>query len=278
MAGGSKIRHYPGFFAATLVCLFSLYAPLVVVMGYSFNASQSITVWGGFSLRWYHEVFFGVESAKFKAAAWNSVTIATMAAVASTAIATAAALGMVRGGWFRGKALSFALLTMPIMVPEIVTAVATLIFFSAIGIVLGYSSIVIAHIVFCIPFAFLPIAARLQGIEPDYEEAAQDLYAGRGQVFRYVLLPLMAPGIIAGFLLAFIISLDDFIITNFIKGAGVETLPTAIFGAVKQGIKPNIMALSTLLLLVSVLFVSVSYVVGGLGNRGNRRPLGNDKD
>ncbi|MCE2521611.1 MAG: ABC transporter permease [Rhodobacteraceae bacterium] len=274
MARNSAVRHYPGFLSATLACLFILYAPLVVVMGYSFNASQSITVWGGFSLRWYHEVFVGTESAKFKSAAWNSVTIATAAAILSTSIATAAALGMVRGGWFRGKALSFALLTMPIMVPEIVTAVATLIFFSAIGLVLGYGSILIAHVVFCIPFAFLPIAARLQGIEPHYEEAAQDLYADRGQIFRHVLLPLMMPGVLAGFLLAFIISLDDFIITNFIKGSGVETLPTAIFGAVKQGIKPNIMALSTLLLLVSSLFVSVSYMVGSLGNRGGRSRSG----
>ncbi len=271
MTARKGVRHYPGFFPVTLICLFILYAPLLVVMGYSFNASQSITVWGGFSLRWYHEVFFGIESSKFKLAAWNSITIATVAAIVSTTVATAAAIGMVRGGWFRGKALSFALLTMPIMVPEIVTAVATLIFFSAIGLVLGYSSILIAHIVFCIPFAFLPIAARLQGIEPFYEEAAQDLYADRSRVFIHVLLPLMAPGILAGFLLAFIISLDDFIITNFIKGSGIETLPTAIFGAVKQGIKPNIMALSTLLLLVSGLFVSVSYVVGSLGNRGDSK-------
>ena len=153
------------------------------------------------------------------------------------------------------------------MVPEIVTAVATLVFFSAIGFTLGYFSIVVAHIVFCIPFAYLPIAARLEGIDGSYEEAAQDLYASRGQAFRRVLMPLMAPGILAGFLLAFIISLDDFIITNFIKGAGVETLPTAIFGSVKQGIKPNIMALSTLMLVVSVLVVTLSWLVGRYGEK-----------
>jgi spermidine/putrescine transport system permease protein len=155
---------------------------------------------------------------------------------------------------------------MPIMVPEIVTAVATLIFFSAIGFKLGYASILVAHIVFCIPFAYLPIAARLQGIEASFEEAAQDLYANRWQAFRYVLMPIMAPGILSGFLLAFIISLDDFIITNFIKGAGVETLPTAIFGSVKQGIKPNIMALSTLMLLFSIAVVTLSYFMGRSGN------------
>ena len=166
--------------------------------------------------------------------------------------------------------MSFALISLPIMVPEIVTAVATLIFFSAIGFTLGFSSILVAHIVFCIPFAYLPIAARLQGIEGVYEEAAQDLYASRGEAFRHVLMPLMAPGILSGFLLAFIISLDDFIITNFVKGAGIETLPTAIFGSVKQGIKPNIMALSTLMLMVSIVFVTISYLVGRSGTRSGR--------
>ena len=261
------VRTYPGFLPVTIVCLVVLYAPLLVVMVYSFNASLSITRWGGFSLSWYVDVFAGTESAKFKAAAWNSLTIALMAATASTSIATAAAVAMVRGGPFRGRSLNLALISMPIMVPEIVTAVATLVFFSAIGFALGYLSIVVAHIVFCIPFAYLPIAARLEGIDGSYEEAAQDLYASRGEAFRRVLLPLMAPGILAGFLLAFIISLDDFIITNFIKGAGVETLPTAIFGSVKQGIKPNIMALSTLMLVISALFVTLSWLVGRHGGK-----------
>ena len=129
------------------------------------------------------------------------------------------------------------------MVPEIVTAVATLIFFNSIGFTRGYLTILVAHIAFCIPFAYMPIAARMQGIEDSYEQAAMDLYATKRQAFTKILLPLMMPGIISGFLLAFIISLDDFIITNFVKGAGVETLPTAIFGSVKQGIKPNIMAI-----------------------------------
>ena len=176
-------------------------------------------------------------------------------------------IAMMRGGRFRGKGVTFALINLPLMVPEIVTAVATLIFFSAIGLTTGYLTILIAHITFCIPFAYLPIAARLQGIEETYEQAARDLYATRGQAFRLILLPLMMPGIISGFLLAFIISLDDFIITNFVKGAGMETLPTAIFGSVKQGIKPNILALSTLMLMVSILFVTLSYFVNRLGQR-----------
>ena len=259
------VRYYPGFYAMTLGCLFILYAPLAVITVYSFNGSTSITTWGGFSLHWYAEVFTGPEAARFGAAAWNSITIALMAAVASTAIATAAAVAMVRGGGFKGKSATFALINLPLMVPEIVTAVATLIFFSVIGLTTGYLTILIAHITFCIPFAYLPISARLQGIENTYEQAARDLYATRGQAFRLILLPLMAPGVISGALLAFIISLDDFIITNFVKGAGMETLPTAIFGSVKQGIKPNIMAISTLMLAVSVIFVTLSYLINKRG-------------
>ena len=259
------VRHYPGFLAITLLCLLVLYLPLTVVAVYSFNASPSITAWEGFSLRWYADVFTGPEAARFGQAAWNSLTIAMIAAVVSTCIATAAALAMIRGGRFKGKEASFALINLPLMVPEIVTAVACLIFFTTIGLTTGYMTILVAHITFCIPFAYLPIAARLSGIEAVYEQAARDLYASPLQAFRLILLPLMGPGILSGFLLAFIISLDDFIITNFVKGAGMETLPTAIFGSVKQGIKPNIMAISTMMLAVSVLFVTLSYLINRNG-------------
>jgi len=145
-----------------------------------------------------------------------------------------------------------------------------LIFFNAIPLERGMWTILLAHIAVCIPFASMPIAARMQGIEASYEQAAMDLYATKRQAFTRILLPLMMPGIVSGFLLAFIISLDDFIITNFVKGAGVETLPTAIFGAVKQGIKPNIMAISTLLLLVSIVMVTLSWLISR--NDQNRSP------
>ncbi len=263
------VRHYPGFLALTLVCLTVLYAPLLVVTAYSFNGSTSITQWGGFSWRWYADVFTGPEAARFGLAARNSLTIALLAATAATLIATAASLAMVRGGRFRGRTASFALINLPLMVPEIVTAVASLIFFTMVGMRTGYGTILIAHITFCIPFAYLPISARLEGIESFYEEAARDLYASRFRAFTQVLLPLMAPGVISGWLLAFIISLDDFIITNFVKGAGMETLPTAIFGSVKQGIKPNIMAISTLMLLASVAVVTLSWLIN---RRGHRSP------
>ncbi|MQQ08033.1 ABC transporter permease subunit [Epibacterium sp. SM1979] len=255
------IKSYRGFQAITILCLIILYAPLIVVMIYSFNASKSITVWEGLSLRWYADVFTGPESGKFKLAAWNSFLIATIAATVATTIATLAATGMIRAGKFRLRNLSYGLISLPLMVPEIVTAVATLIFFNAIAFERGLMTILLAHIAFCIPFAYLPISARMQGIEDSYEQAALDLYATKRQAFTKILMPLMMPGIISGFLLAFIVSLDDFIITNFVKGAGVETLPTAIFGAVKQGIKPNIMAISTMLLGVSVVMVTISYFI-----------------
>ncbi|MEM6615001.1 MAG: ABC transporter permease [Pseudomonadota bacterium] len=262
----TNLRHYPGFLGLTFLCLFILYAPLVVVAIYSFNASPSITRWAGFSLRWYVDVFTGPESDTFKEAARNSFIIAIIAATTATAIATFAATAILRGGRYPLRTVSVGLISLPLMVPEIVTAVAVLIFFNAIAFERGLLTILLAHIAFCIPFAYMPIAARMQGIEATYEQAAQDLYATKRQAFTRVLLPLMMPGIISGFLLAFIISLDDFIITNFVKGAGVETLPTAIFGAVKQGIKPNIMAISTMLLGVSVVLVTLSWLIGRRDN------------
>lgn len=267
MGKKKDLRHFPGFPALTWLCLILLYTPLIVVMFYSFNDSNSVTRWGGFSLRWYKDVFWGLEAQKFKLAAINSVTIAFVAATVSTTIATAAATAMLRAGNFRGRSMSFGLISLPLMVPEIVTAVATLIFFVSIGFEGSLYTILVAHIVFCIPFAYLPISARMQGITSDYEQAALDLYSSRIEAFRYILLPLMSPGIFSGFLLAFIISLDDYIITSFVKGAGIETLPTAIFGAAKQGIKPNIMAISTMLLAVSILFVTLSYLVGRIGEQ-----------
>jgi spermidine/putrescine transport system permease protein len=270
------LRRFPGFLPLTLLCLLMLYAPLLVVMVYSFNDNSSITLWSGFSLRWYDDVFFGLEAPKFKQAALNSLTIAFAAATCATAIAVSAAVAMLRARNLRGRTASFALINLPLMVPEIVTAVASLIFFSAIGFTAGYLTILVAHIVFCIPFAYLPIAARMQSIEDTCEQAAMDLYATPAEAFRLILLPLMLPGIFSGYLLAFIISLDDFLITNFVKGAGIETLPTAIFGSVKQGIKPNIMAISTLLLLVSVGFVTLSYLASRMG-QNPKTQINNDK-
>jgi spermidine/putrescine transport system permease protein len=169
---------------------------------------------------------------------------------------------MLRGSRFHGQNVSFAMINLPLVVPEIITAVSTLVFFVLVGVPLGLLSIAVAHITFCIPFAYMPIAARLQGIERFYEEAAADLYASRWETFRYVLFPMLLPGVVAGFMLAFIISLDDFIITSFVAGPGATTLPLAIYGMVRTGLTPEINAISTLMLCVSILFVSGSYLLG----------------
>ena len=159
MSAKTAVRTYAGFKAMTMICLFILYAPLVVVTIYSFNASESITTWGGMSLRWYVDIFVGPESAKFQQAAINSFSIAIIAATVATAIATAAATAIVRGGKYRLRTPSLGLISLPIMVPEIVLAVATLIFFNSIGFTRGYMTILVAHTAFCIPFAYLPIQA-----------------------------------------------------------------------------------------------------------------------
>ena len=255
------VRHYPGFLTIAVACLVILYAPLIVVTVYSFNGSTSITTWGGFSLHWYADVFTGPDAPRFKAAAWNSITIAFLAATIATAIAVAAAVAMIRGGRFRGKSATFALINLPLMVPEIVTAVACLIFFSAIGLTTGYMTILLAHITFCIPFAYLPIAARLTGIEESYEQAARDLYATRAQAFWLILLPLLMPGVLAGAMLAFVTSLDDVVITEFIKSPGQDTLPTYMLGQMRRQLTPEINAISTGLLVLTVVLLTAFFLL-----------------
>ncbi len=259
MAGqASKLRKFPGFLTVTIGCLVLLYAPMIVISVYSFNATRSITNWGGFSLDWYVKVFANPEIQK---ATINSLIIAVSASALATILALMAAIAMARGRAFRGQGTAYALINLPLLVPEIISAVGSLIFFLAIGISLGLMSVMIAHTVFCIPFAYLPISARLQGIEDYYEQAARDLYANAWQSFRYVLVPMMMPGIVSGYMLAFIISLDDFIITNMVAGPGATTLPLAIYGMVRIGFTPEINAISTLMLLASLVFVTLSYLI-----------------
>lgn len=253
------LKQYPGFGGITRACMIFLYGPLVIIALYSFNEIRSITVWGGFSFSWYVKAF---NNDLIQRAAWNSIVIAVSAATLATIFATTAALAIIRNRHFRGREASIGIISLPLMVPEIVTAIASLVFFVLVGIPLGIGSILLAHTVFCIPFAYLPITARLEGIEGHYEEAAKDLYASDWQAFRHVMLPMLFPGIVAGFILAFIISLDDFIITNFVAGPGATTLPLAIYGLVRTGLTPEINAVSTLLLLVSIIFVTLSYLLG----------------
>ena len=252
------VGHYPGLGAWTVVFFIFLYMPIVVLVFYSFNANRMVMNWGGFGLDWYVKAF---QNDDIQKAVWNSLIVATVATIFSTAIATIGALVLARGGNFRGKTVSLGLITLPLMVPEIVTAVAVLIFFSAIGMNLGLGNVIIAHVTFCIPFAFMPIRARLEGMDTSMEQAARDLYASEWETFRYITVPLLMPGIVAGAMLAFVISMDDFIITLMVGGAGSTTLPVYIYSMIRRGLTPEINAVCTVLLIVSVAIVTAYWVV-----------------
>ena len=263
LSGGSgkkvlPVGHYRGLGAWTIVFFIFLYLPIIVLIFYSFNANRMVMNWGGFGFDWYLKAF---RNDDIQHAVWNSLIVATVATVFATAIATVGALVLARGGNFRGKTLSLGLITLPLMVPEIVTAVAVLIFFSAIGMNWGLGNVIIAHVTFCIPFAFMPIRARLEGMDTSLEQAARDLYASEWETFRFVTVPLLMPGIVAGAMLSFVISMDDFIITLMVGGAGSTTLPVYIYSMIRRGLTPEINAVSTVLLLVSIAIVTAYWIV-----------------
>jgi spermidine/putrescine transport system permease protein len=243
-----------------------LYAPIVVLIVFSFNDNRSVAVWTEFSTDWYVSAF---HNEGIRAAAWVSIKLATVATIVATVIATAAALATTRTRSFRGMTTAYLVINQPLMVPEIVTAVATLSFFALLrteaGIYFGFGNLIIAHTVFCIPFAYMPIRARLEDMNLTLEEAAADLYANEWQAFYRVTLPLLVPGIAAGAMLAFIVSFDDVIITAFVAGPGETTLPIYIFGAIRRGVTPEINAISTIVLGVSVLFVTLFYFISRRG-------------
>lgn len=256
------IRAFAGFGSVSVACLVFLYAPIAFLAAYSFNDGRSVSRWSGFSLRWYATVF-GNEN--IQTAALNSVIIAVIAATVSTLLALGAATATVHRA--SGGGAAYAVLTFPLMVPEIVTAVASLVFFVAVGIGLGFTTILLAHIVFCIPFAYLPIKARLEGLDPSLPAAAADLYASPAQAFARITLPLLVPGLLSGWLLAFIISLDDFIITALVAGPGATTLPLHIYGMLRLGMTPEVNAISTLMLGASTVLVLVSALIGRVGQK-----------
>lgn len=257
----NPLWRFPGLFWVMVLFFAFLYVPIFVLVALSFNANQVATIWTGFSWDWYKGV---LDNPNILRAAQNSLIVATAATLLSTLVAVAAAVGMT-GRRFRGQNLFNGLVGLPLLVPEIVTAVASLLFFLAIGLQLGLLTVILAHTVFCIPFAYLPIRARLEGLDPRLAEAATDLYANPWRTFRRVTLPLLVPGIVSGAMLAFITSMDDFVITFFVAGAGATTLPVYIFGMIRTGITPEVNAISTLLLGVSVLLVALSFVVGQRG-------------
>jgi len=259
-----QVGEYPGLKTFTWVFFVYLYAPMVVLVFYSFNDSRRAQIWRGFSLDWYAKALGNDD---IQAAALNSLIVAIVATAIATLVATLTALTLARGRNFTGSTAALGIVSLPLVVPEIATAVATLGFFAVLGIQLGLTTIIIAHTVFCIPFAFLPIRARLEGMDETCEQAAADLYANEWQAFRFVTLPLLMPGIVAGAMLSFIISIDDFIITLMVAGAGSTTLPVYIWGMIRQGITPEVNVVSTIMLLISILFITAYWYM----TRGTKR-------
>lgn len=243
----------PGLRLLALAFLAFLYLPIVVLVAYSFNDGNIVMVWTGFSTDWYAKVFANQDIRK---ATMNSLIVAISATAIATTCATLAALALARGGSFRGKGATLGIITLPLMVPEIVTAVAMLVFFSNLGLKLGLGNVILAHVTFCIPFAFMPIRARLEGMDTSLEQASRDLYASDWETFRLVTLPLLMPGVLAGAMLSFVISMDDFIITLMVAGAGDTTLPVYIYSMIRQGITPEVNAVSSILLLFSIVLVT----------------------
>ena len=257
------LKYQPGFNQMAWTCIFVLYAPIMVLVVFSFNDNRSVTLWTEFSFRWY---LAAIQNEGIQNAALVSLQLAVVATVFATAFATMAALATTRTGPYRGLALAYTVINQPLMIPEIVTAVATLSFFALIkqftG-VWGIGYLMLAHTVFCVPFAYMPIRARLEDMDLTLEQAATDLYAPPFQVFRRVTLPLLMPGVVAGAMLAFVVSLDDVIITLMVAGPGETTLPIYILGQIRRGITPEINAVSTIFLGFSVLLVTLFFTLEG---------------
>jgi spermidine/putrescine transport system permease protein len=248
-----------------LVFIF-FYAPILVLVIFSFNSGRFVSQWEGFSFQWYATLF---QNEAISLALRNSLIVATISTIISTVLATLVAVGMERFD-FAGKTAMDSVLYLPIIIPDIAMAVMLLLFFvqagQALGLIgvrfqLGLGTVILAHVAFNVAFVTVTIRARLADFDRSLEEAARDLYADEWATFRYVTLPLIMPGILAGALLAFTISLDDFVITFFTSGPGSTTLPLRIYSMVKTGITPEINALSTLMLLASMVLVFVSLVL-----------------
>ena len=256
------LKYQPGFGATAFCCFAMLYAPIAVLVVFSFNANRSVTRWTEFSFDWYLKAF---DNQGIRSAAWTSLEVAVFAMAFGTIMATAAALATTRVRSFRGQTPAYMVINLPLMVPEIVTGIATLSFFALLanflGISFGEANLMIAHTVFCIPFAYLPIKARLENMDLTLEQAAADLYATPWRAFRRVTLPLLMPGIVAGAMLAFIVSLDDVIISMLVARPGQTTLPIFILGQIRRGVTPEVNAVSTILLAVSVIFVTLFFLI-----------------
>jgi len=231
-----------------------MYFPIIVLAVYSFNASRFSANWEGFSLKWYRSLF---SDTRIFLALKDSLTIAFVAVGVSAVFGTMMAIGLARYR-FRGKGLYRGMAYLPLIIPDIAIAVATLVFLASMAIPLSLWTIIAAHMVFCLAYIAVVVSSRLQSLDPNLEEAALDLGATPFQAMVRVLLPQLGPGILAGCLLAFVLSMDDLLISSFTAGGGANPLPIEIFSRVRTGVKPDINALSVVLILGSALLASLA--------------------
>jgi spermidine/putrescine transport system permease protein len=255
----NRLWRFPGTRPAAFAVLVYLYVPILVLMILSFSAGDSsLTHWEGFSTRWYGVV---ASDSDMLRSVRISFIVACAATAMGTAIATPAALAT-SGTRLAAQGAAEAMLALPLIIPDVVAAIALLLLFVMVGVPLGLVSLILAHSVFAVPVAYLPIRARLQGLDPGLVEAAADLYAGPWRSFGRVILPLIWPGIVAGAMLAFIGSLGDVVVSYFVSGPGSTTLPVYVFSMVRMGVTPAVNAISTLVVAVSMSILTVSYLLG----------------
>lgn len=228
-----------------------LYAPIATLIVLSFNASKTRAKWGGFTLKWYFALF---ENEAILNALFNTLLIALIASVVSTVIGTVACIAIMNLKK-RSRSVIIGITNIPMLNADIVTGISLMLLFLSLGLRFGFGTILLAHITFCIPYVILSVMPRMKQLNPYTYEAALDLGASPVYGFFKVVFPELMPGILSGFLMAFTMSLDDFIITHFTKGAGVDTLSTKIYTEVKKGIKPEMYALSTLIFLTVLILL-----------------------
>ena len=252
-------RRFSWFNATALTLGFAfLYLPMVILVIYSFNASRLVTVWAGFSTKWYGEL---MQNEAFLKAAWVTLKVAVISSTLAAVLGTMAAYVMVRAGRFRGRTLFSGMIYAPLVMPEVITGLSLLLLFIAIGLDRGVFTIVLAHTTFSLCYVSVVVSARLVSFDQSLEEAALDLGCTPFDAFRSVTLPLIAPAVISGWLLAFTLSLDDLVIASFTAGPSSTTLPIKIYSAVRLGVSPEINALSSIMILiVTVGVISASLV------------------
>ena len=240
------------------IVLVVMYLPIVLLVIYSFNESKISSVWGGFSIKWYQQLFRDKEMFK---ALWNSIILGVSSSVCAAVIGTLGAFGMTKIKCKANGVMEY-ISTLPIMIPEIILAMVFLAFFSLLGLPFGMTTLILGHTAFCIPYCFMLVKARLVGMDASLAEAARDLGASEWQVFRDITLPLIAPAIASGMVLSFAMSFDDVIISLFVTGVNVNTLPIRVYTQIKTGVTPEINALCSLMLLATLILVALSTWLG----------------